>query len=86
MKKLKGYIYSREFLGERVPQSIQNLAIRDYCNKNSYQYFLSTTEYSMNNSCLMLEKTLLELKGINGVVAYSLFQLPYEDKNRKKNI
>ena len=27
MKKFRGYIFSRPFLGERVPQSVQNLVI-----------------------------------------------------------
>ena len=40
MKKLKGYIFSRSFMGERVPQHVQNLVIRDYCIKNSLSIYL----------------------------------------------
>jgi len=84
MKKLRGYIYSREFMGERVPQAVQNLVIRDYCAKNSIQYLLSSTEYAMSDSSLMLSKVLRDLSGINGLVAYSLFQLPKNDKDRRR--
>ena len=30
---LKGYIFSRPFMGERVPQSVQNMLLREYCKK-----------------------------------------------------
>ena len=30
---LKGYIFSRPFFGERVPQNVQNIVLRDYCKK-----------------------------------------------------
>ena len=35
MENIRGYIFSRPFMGERVPQSVQSLLIRDYCNKNN---------------------------------------------------
>ena len=84
MFKLKGYIFSREFHGERVPQAIQNMTIRNYCIKNNFYFLLSTTEYSMKNSNLMLLKTLHELKKIDGIVAYSIFQMPNDNNMRIK--
>ena len=33
MKKFRGYIFSRAFQGERVPQHVQNIVIRDFCKK-----------------------------------------------------
>lgn len=84
MKKLRGYIYSREFMGERVPQAVQNLVLRDYCAKNDIQYLLSSTEYAMNRSSLILLKTLEDLANINGLVLYSVFQLPENDLYRKR--
>ena len=69
-------------MGERVPQSVQNLVIRDYCSKNRLFLLLSATEYSMENSDLMLHKIVNELKNLDGIVAYSLFQLP-EDNIRR---
>lgn len=83
--KLRGYIFSRSFLGERVPQHVQNIVIRDYCNKNKYKYLLSATEYAMPGSNLMLKQTISEFENIDGVVAYSIFQLP-EDSNIRYSI
>ena len=71
-------------MGERAPQHVQNIVIRDYCKKNNLLYLLSSTEYAMKNCHLMLEQVLEELKSIDGVVAYSLFQLPEDQKLRSK--
>ena len=84
MKKLRGYIFSRFFMGERVPQHVQNLVLRDYCNKVNSRYLLSATEYAMDNSFLVLQQTLNELKEVNGIVAYSLFQMPVKQADRLK--
>lgn len=62
MKQLKGYIFSRAFMGERVPQHVQNLVIRDYCQKNGYQYLLSGTEYAMEGCHLVFEQLLDEIQ------------------------
>jgi len=80
--KLRGYIFSRPFLGERVPQHIQNIVIRDYCTKNKFEYLLSLTEYAIENSSLILQQTISEFKNIDGVIAYSVFQLPKEKNTR----
>ncbi len=82
MKKIRGYIFSRSFFGERVPQNVQNLVIRDYCNKLGYQYLLSSVEYTMKDSSLMLNSILKEIKNINGIIFYSYFQLPSSIKER----
>ena len=73
-------------MGERAPQHVQNIVIRDYCKKKKLSYLLSATEYGMEKSHLMLEKILVELKSksIDGIVAYSLFQLPEDKKIRLK--
>ena len=63
-------------MDERVPQHIQNIVIRDYCNKNNYNYLLSGTEYAMKDSTLMLKKLVDSVSDIDGIVLYSLFQLP----------
>lgn len=80
--KLKGYIFSRSFYGERAPQHIQNLVIRDYCKKNSYTFLLSGTEYSLKNSTYILNEILENLNQYDGIVFYSLLQLPYDIKFR----
>ena len=72
----RGYISSRPFMGERVPQHVQNLVIRDYCVKRGMHYLLSATEYAMDNCFLILNQVTEEISDIDGVVAYSLFQMP----------
>lgn len=84
MKKIRGYIFSRPFMGERVPQHIQNLVIRDYCNRNDLQYMLSATEYAMDNCHMIHEQVMNDLIGIDGIAAYSIFQLPENTSHREK--
>ena len=71
-------------MGERVPQHVQNLVIRDYCKKNNLQYLLSATEYVMEDSYLIHEQVMNDLSDIDGVVAYSVFQLPKNTSSRQR--
>ena len=84
MKTIRGYNFSRPFLGERVPQHVQNIVIKEFCNKEKLNYLLSVTEYSMKNSSYILNQLMNELKYLDGIVAYSVFQMPYEDLKRTK--
>lgn len=86
MDKIRGYIFSRMFMGERVPQSVQSLLIRDYCQKNNLEFNLHAVEYTMPNCFLVFESCLNELKNFDGIVLYSLFQLPEDDFRRNKYI
>lgn len=85
MKKVRGYIFSRPFMGERVPQHVQNLVIRDYCHKKKLEYLLSSSEYTMPGCYLILNNVLEELENIQGIVAYSLYQLP-EITSERNNV
>ena len=78
----KGYIFSRHFLNERVPQHIQNIVLRDYCKKNNLHFLMSSTEYTMENSFIIFNQILNELNKIDGIVMYSLFQLPEDNEKR----
>ena len=82
-KGFRGYIFSRPFMEERVPQHVQNIVIRDYCSKKSIHYLLSTTEYAMKNSTLILRQLINDLPIIDGIVAYSIFQMPEDDTERQ---
>ena len=84
MKKIRGYIFSRPFLNERVPQNVQNLLIRDFCRKEELFYNLSASEYAMSNCYKILYQLMNELKNLDGIVAYSVFQLPEENNKRNK--
>jgi sporadic carbohydrate cluster protein (TIGR04323 family) len=82
--KLKGYIFSRPFLGERVPQHIQNIVIRDYCVKNNITFLMSATEYAVEESSYILSELIHNLKNYDGIIFYSLFQLPIKKKDRHR--
>jgi sporadic carbohydrate cluster protein (TIGR04323 family) len=82
-KGFRGYIFSRPFMGERVPQHVQNIVIRDYCSKKGIHYLLSATEYAMENSTLILKQLINDLPSVDGIVAYSIFQMPEDDAERQ---
>ena len=44
---------------------------------------LSSVEYAMPNSSIIFQQLLNELKVIDGIVAYSMFQLPNSEKIRE---
>ena len=79
---LKGYNFGRSFLGERVPQHVQNIVIRNYCEKKQYNLSLSSTEYSYKDSSYILMELLDNLKNYDGLIFYSIFQLPTDQKKR----
>ena len=83
MKNVRGYNFSRPFMGERAPQHVQNIVIKDFCSKNKLNFLLSATEYSMKNSSYILNELINNLDNLYGIVAYSIFQLPENEKKRK---
>ena len=83
--KVKGYIFSRPFMGERVPQSVQNLVLRNYCLNNNLIFELSSTEYSMEDSYYVLNK-LIDDKKYKKIIFYSMFQLPNNNEKRLKTL
>ena len=50
----RGYVSSREINGNVIPQSLQNLKIRDYANSKNLGFKLSITEHKSNNGFLAL--------------------------------
>ena len=79
---LKGYIFSRPFLEERVPQHVQNIVIQNYCKNRNYTFQLSATEYRYDESTFILMELLENISKYDGLVFYSLFQLPLNEKKR----
>ncbi len=84
MKRVRGYNFSRDFMGERVPQHVQNIVIKDFCQKNDFNFLLSVTEYSMKNSFFILNQLVNNMNGIHAIIAYSVFQMPYDNYKREK--
>lgn len=82
MKRVRGYVTSRPFFDNRVPQHVQNIVIRDYCQRRGFEYLLSATEYAMPACYMMLEDALNELEQIDGLAMYSIFLLPQKQSRR----
>ncbi len=71
-KNYIGYIGSRNIGSFRYPQSIQNLIIREFANKNNFNLTLSNTEYAMENCFIVLNNLLkFNLKNKKGIVFFS---------------
>ncbi len=83
-EEVRGYIFSREFMGERIPQSVQNLLVRDFCKNNNLKFNLHAVEYAMPENFLIFESCIRELDYLDAIVAYSLFQMPKNDSKRIK--
>jgi|MDSV01.1.fsa_nt_gb sporadic carbohydrate cluster protein (TIGR04323 family) len=84
MKSLKGYVFSREIGENLIPQKIQNIVLRDYSNKKKYNFIMSSVEYSINNSFIILNKLIKNLDKYDGILAYSIFQMPNNQNKRVK--
>jgi sporadic carbohydrate cluster protein (TIGR04323 family) len=52
-----------------VPQSIQQMVIRNYCEKNGLHFLLSATEWEGHT-------TMLDAIKEDGIVMYSIFCMP----------
>lgn len=84
----KGYISSRKLIdGTLIHQKVQNLVIRDSCNKRGFQYKLSFTEYGIKGCYLNYNEMLMDFKKekFDGIAFYSLAQLP-EKKSLRNNL
>lgn len=79
----RGYIFSRDIKGNFIPQRVQNLVIKDFCKRKNLFFKLSSAEYIMENSFLMLRSILKDVKLIDGVVFYSIEMLPSKKKLRE---
>ena len=80
----RGYISSRPILGQRTPQHVQNLVIRDFAARHGLAYRLSAAEYAMPHCYLMLEQVIGELAHLDGMIAYSLFMMPRNRVRRRQ--
>ena len=70
---LKGYNSTKV----PVPLKVQNLVIRDYCERNKHTLFLPNTEFIMDGTYMIL-KDFATIKDCDGIVAYSMFAAPRE--------
>jgi sporadic carbohydrate cluster protein (TIGR04323 family) len=79
----RGYLASRPVRGQRTPQHVQNLVIRDYAQRHGLAFKLSAAEYAMESCYMVLESVLDELDGLEGIICFSLFMLPARAERRQ---
>ena len=80
----RGYVSSRPINGNIIPQSLQNLKIRDYAKSKNLNFNLSITEYRMKKTFFALNTLLNEVSLLDGVIFFSIYQLPENKKNRNQ--
>jgi sporadic carbohydrate cluster protein (TIGR04323 family) len=80
----RGYIGARPLNGNRTPQHVQNIVIRDYARRKNLHYLLSAAEHTMPGSYMILEDLLDELPRLNGIICYSIFMLPPDEYRRRE--
>ena len=80
----RGYIGARPLNGSRTPQHVQNIVIRDYAWRKNLQFLLSAVEHIMPGSYMILEDLLDELPRLNGLICYSIFMLPPDERRRRE--
>lgn len=78
----RGYITSRKIDGSFIPQTLQNLKIRDFAKKLNIEFKLSATEYVMKNSYHVLNSLKSEVNYLEGLIFFSIFALPEKKKDR----
>ena len=79
----RGYIASRPIGGNRTPQHVQNLVVRDYANRRDLPFILSATEFAIPGCYVVLEGVMQDLDSLAGVILYSLFMLPDDVVHRQ---
>ena len=82
-KIMKGYMGSRKFFGLRYPHRVQNLMIREYSERNNYQYGMSYVELSVENCSYMLLDVIDKYQTYQGLAFFSIFLLPNAVKERE---
>lgn len=86
MKIFKGYISSRKLAdGSYVPQKLQNIVIRNTCERFNVKFAFHATELIFENWFTMFQDLIKDnFKEIDGIALYSLLQLPANKTKRDK--
>jgi sporadic carbohydrate cluster protein (TIGR04323 family) len=83
--RLRGYMGARMALGRSVPQSVQQLVMREHCRRHGLTYLLAATEYCLPGSTVVLGGVLDELDHdhpIDGILFYSVLLFPARREER----
>ena len=68
----RGYIFTNKIAGNFIPQRVQNLVIKDYCERKNLFFKLSITEFNIGYF-KALKKSLKNLNKFDqGIIFYSI--------------
>ena len=84
-KNLQGYTFTRNKNGLAIPTNIQSGIIRNYCEKNNYNFKLHLDEFCLDGSFIQLFQILKNKKDINAIGMCSIYFLP-ENKDLLQKI
>jgi len=80
----RGYVTPRSFGGLSIPVPVQNLVMRDYCQRKGLLFKLPFNENIFPQSYMVLEGILRNLAGVRGIVSCSYFMLPEQPARRAR--
>jgi sporadic carbohydrate cluster protein (TIGR04323 family) len=70
--------------GVAYPHRVQNLVIRDYCQRKGLQLRLAATEVAVPGSYMTLNDVLARIDSVQGLVLFSQFLLPPRRDDRQR--
>ena len=76
----RGYVSSSPIDGSVIPQSLQNLKIRDYAKSKNITFKLSITEYNFKKKYFALNSLKKQINTFEGIIFFSIYQLPINKK------
>ena len=80
---LRTYVSPRKFGSWRLPVPMQNILLRDYCEKNGKIIKLPANELCIDDSYMVLNMTLDSLEEKQGIAMCSIEMLPSQREQRK---
>ncbi len=86
IKQLQTYVSSRKFGNWRLPVPMQNIILKDYCDKNNYIFNVSMNELNIRSSLTILNTILKNLKNDQGILMCSYKMIASDQKKSLKII
>ena len=86
IKQLQTYVSSRKFGNWRLPVPMQNIILKDYCDKNDYIFNVSMNELNIRSSLTILNTILKNLKNDQGILMCSYKMIASDQKKSLKII
>ena len=83
MMQAKSYIFSGYLLGQRIPQRVQNIVVREYATAIGVSVSFPSVEYSFAGSTAILNSLIDTCNIGEMIIFYSITQMPENESNRQ---